>query len=63
MEGRHEFRYASHPYITGIINGYEIDFVPCYDIEESKQLKSAVDRTIPHTRYVQDNLKKNRLTR
>lgn len=61
MEGRQEFRYASHPYITGIINGYEIDFVPCYDIEKSKQLKSAVDRTIPHTRYVQDNLKKEQI--
>ena len=56
MHGKYELRYASHPYITGIIDGYEIDFVPCYDIKNSEELKSAVDRTIPHTKYVKENL-------
>jgi tRNA nucleotidyltransferase (CCA-adding enzyme) len=57
MNGRAEERYASHPYVTGFINGCEIDFVPCYIIADSSQLKSAVDRTIPHTEYVKRNLK------
>ncbi len=57
MRGIVEERYAAHPYVTGLIEGYEIDFVPCYAIEDSKQLKSAVDRTILHTEYVKKNLK------
>lgn len=57
MNGKYEYRYASHPYITGIIEGYEIDFVPCFHIKSHEELKSAVDRTIPHTKYVQENLR------
>lgn len=56
MNGKYECRYASHPYITGLIDGHEIDFVPCYNIKHPKELKSAVDRTIPHTKYVKKNL-------
>ena len=57
MQGNYEERYAAHPYVTGFIEGYEIDFVPCYDIKDSEQLKSAVDRTILHTEYIKKNLK------
>lgn len=57
MNGESEERYASHPYVTGFIRGFKIDFVPCYDIKTSEQLKSAVDRTILHTEYVKKNLK------
>lgn len=56
MDGTWEYRYASHPYITGKVNDLEIDFVPCYDIRKTKKIKSAVDRTIPHTEYVKENL-------
>lgn len=59
MNGKSELRYASHPYITGFINGYEIDFVPCYSIKSASQLKSAVDRTILHTEFIKNNLKEN----
>ena len=55
--GTFEYRYASHPYITGFIEGYEIDFVPCYTIDSAEQLKSAVDRTILHTEYIKGKLK------
>lgn len=51
-----EIRYASHPYTTGIIDGYEVDFVPCYKISDSSELKSAVDRTILHTDYIQSHM-------
>ncbi len=56
MGGSTEYRYASHPYVTGLIKTFEIDFVPCYDIRNTKKIKSAVDRTIPHTEYVKNNL-------
>jgi tRNA nucleotidyltransferase (CCA-adding enzyme) len=59
MQGEYELRYASHPYITGFIEGFEIDFVPCYIIKSADELKSAVDRTILHTEYVMANLKEN----
>lgn len=48
--------FASHPYVTSDIDGFEVDFVPCYAIDDGSQLKSAVDRTILHTRYVKSNL-------
>ena len=51
--------YASHPYVTSQINGFEIDFVPCYNIEDGSQLKSAVDRTILHTKYIKSHLALN----
>lgn len=54
--GTPEHHYASHPYVTTDIEGYEVDIVPCYAIETGKDLKSAVDRTILHTRYVKANL-------
>lgn len=57
MHGQHELRYASHPYITGFIEGFEIDFVPCYIIKDAEELKSAVDRTILHTEYMLANLR------
>ena len=52
-----EHHFASHPYVTTHIEGFEVDIVPCYAIEDGSQLKSAVDRTILHTRYVKANLK------
>ena len=51
--------YASHPYVTSEIEGFEIDFVPCYNIETGSQLKSAVDRTILHTKYIKSHLALN----
>lgn len=51
--------YASHPYLTSEIEGFEIDFVPCYQIEDGSQLKSAVDRTVLHTNFIKANLKES----
>ena len=51
-----QHHFASHPYVTTYIEGCEVDIVPCYAIESGDQLKSAVDRTILHTRYVKSNL-------
>lgn len=51
-----QHHFASHPYVTTEIEDCEVDIVPCYAIENGDQLKSAVDRTILHTRYVKANL-------
>lgn len=56
FNGKASHHFASHPYVTSEIEEFEVDFVPCYEIEDGSQLKSAVDRTILHTRYVKANL-------
>ena len=48
--------FASHPYVTADIEGFEVDIVPCYEISDGSELKSAVDRTILHTKFVKANL-------
>ncbi|MBS7287380.1 MAG: CCA tRNA nucleotidyltransferase [Candidatus Freyarchaeota archaeon] len=50
--GRGEEQYAEHPYLTAEIEGYTFDFVPCFEVEDAAQLRSSVDRTPLHTRYV-----------
>ena len=57
MNGEAHEHYASHPYLTSHINGYDVDFVPCYNINHAEELKSAVDRTILHTNYIKKHLK------
>lgn len=52
-----EERYAEHPYVHGTYRGFEVDVVPCFAIDDPKDLQSAVDRTPFHTDYVKANLK------
>ncbi|MCK9152491.1 CCA tRNA nucleotidyltransferase [Methanobacterium alcaliphilum] len=61
MKGTFEERYASHPYVTGHIQGYDVDFVPCYAIKTADDLKSAVDRTILHTEYINKHLQREQI--
>ena len=56
LDGKANQHYASHPYLTCDIDGFEVDIVPCYRIEEGDSIISAVDRTILHTKYIQRNL-------
>ncbi|MGM0405789.1 MAG: CCA tRNA nucleotidyltransferase [Thermoplasmatota archaeon] len=51
-----ETRYAEHPYIFGRYEGFKTDIVPCYKISDISEMKSSVDRTPFHTRYISDNL-------
>jgi len=53
-DGREE--YAEHPYVVGKREGYAIDLVPCYAVADATEIKSAVDRTPFHTRYLQARL-------
>ncbi|MEF8847604.1 MAG: CCA tRNA nucleotidyltransferase [Candidatus Thermoplasmatota archaeon] len=48
--------YAEHPYIKGFFDGYQIELVPCYRVEDISQKMSAVDRTPLHTEYIKKNL-------
>lgn len=51
-----EIAYAQHPYIKGKYKGHQVDIVPSYFLDENTEgnikIKSAVDRTQLHTKYV-----------
>jgi len=49
-------KYAEHPYINTIIDGLDVDLVPCYAVDEASSILSAVDRTPFHTRYIKDRI-------
>ena len=51
-----ERMYAEHPYTRGVFEGMEVDMVPCYALENTDKLLSAVDRTPFHTDYVLSKL-------
>ncbi len=50
--GRGEEDYAEHPYLKVEVEGYTVEFVPCFEVDDASQLRSSVDRTPLHTRYV-----------
>jgi len=56
MEGSWKIEYAQHPYVSGKIYGVEIDIVPSYNVKSAEQLKSAVDRTPFHVKYLEKHL-------
>ncbi|NLX47224.1 MAG: CCA tRNA nucleotidyltransferase [Euryarchaeota archaeon] len=55
-----ETRYAEHPYSHGTIDGFEVDLVPCYAVQDASSIRSAVDRTPFHTRFVLSNMDDNK---
>ena len=50
--------YAEHPYVRLHLAGRRIDVVPAYKISKATELKSAVDRSVLHTKFILDNLRK-----
>ena len=48
--------YAEHPYVVGDFEGFQVDLVPCYAVDDATDIQSAVDRTPFHTRYVAERL-------
>jgi len=48
--------YAEHPYLEAEVEGYKIDFVPCFKIESAEEARSSVDRTPLHTSYLKGHL-------
>lgn len=55
-EGRGRERYAEHPYVSFEFEGFEVDLVPCYKIQDPRRIKSAVDRSPHHQRYISERL-------
>ncbi|MEF8807366.1 CCA tRNA nucleotidyltransferase [Natronomonas sp.] len=53
-EGHEE--YAEHPYVKGEYRGFDVDCVPCYDVAEATDIRSAVDRTPFHTEYLEGQI-------
>ncbi len=52
-----QLRYATHPYIRVVrSDGIEADIVPAYWARSIKEIRTSVDRTPFHTRYVISNL-------
>ena len=47
-----EERYAEHPYVNAIFDGFEVDLVPAFGVESAASIKSAVDRTPFHNNYI-----------
>jgi tRNA nucleotidyltransferase (CCA-adding enzyme) len=48
--------YAEHPYVAGEYESYDVDLVPCFDVETATEIRSAVDRTPFHSRYLDERL-------
>lgn len=54
--GTYHEKYAEHPYINATIDGLDVDIVPCYEVTDASAIRSAVDRTPFHTRYIKDRI-------
>jgi tRNA nucleotidyltransferase (CCA-adding enzyme) len=48
--------FAEHPYVTMEFKGFDVDLVPCYDVAKPSEIKSAVDRSPHHQRYITEHL-------
>ena len=59
LGGKVEIRYAQHPYVSGKIQGIQIDVVPCYQVKDPEKIKSAVDRTPFHVKFIEENIDKH----
>ena len=55
LPGGHE-EYAEHPYVKGVYDGFDVDLVPCHDVEAAIEMVSAVDRTPFHDAYLTERL-------
>ncbi|RPJ51184.1 MAG: CCA tRNA nucleotidyltransferase, partial [Methanobacteriota archaeon] len=49
--------YAEHPYINATVRGVDVDLVPAYEVACATEIKSAVDRTPFHTRYITERIR------
>ena len=56
LKGKHETSYAQHPYVRGVVDGVDIEVVPAFEVKSAEFIKSAVDRTPFHVRFVEKKL-------
>jgi tRNA nucleotidyltransferase (CCA-adding enzyme) len=57
LKGKFQIAFAEHPYLRGWVGKFQIDIVPAYEIENPENIKSAVDRTPHHVKFVKKNLR------
>ena len=57
LKGKYRIAFAEHPYLRSTIGKYEVDIVPCYLVDNPERIKSSVDRTPFHVRFVKKHLK------
>ncbi len=48
--------YAEHPYVKKEIEGFEVEFIPCFRAEVGRGFASSTDRTPLHTAYLLPHL-------
>jgi tRNA nucleotidyltransferase (CCA-adding enzyme) len=48
--------YSEHPYVQVNVDGFTVDLVPCFQLENSDKILSSVDRTQFHTKYMKERL-------
>ena len=56
LKGKHEVKYAEHPYLRAFFGSLKVDIVPCYRIGQGEKIISAVDRSPLHVEYVTPRL-------
>jgi len=52
LDGDYVEAYAEHPYLRARLDGYNVDFVPCFRVDPAVGILSSTDRTPHHTRYL-----------
>jgi tRNA nucleotidyltransferase (CCA-adding enzyme) len=52
----HEEAYSEHPYVRGVIDGFNVEIVPAYQVNKAAEKLSAVDRTPFHAAYMRKHL-------
>ncbi len=55
-ENFHEEAYSEHPYVRGVIDGFNVEIVPTYKVDKASNKISAVDRTPFHAAYMKKRL-------
>jgi len=56
LRGSHKIAFAEHPYVRAKVDGYDIDIVPCFKVDSALRIKSAVDRTPFHNKWLSKHL-------
>ncbi|MFH0973556.1 MAG: CCA tRNA nucleotidyltransferase [Candidatus Micrarchaeota archaeon] len=56
IRAKWEMHYAEHPYLQAVVDGFEVEVIPCFATKPHEKLKSAVDRSPLHMLYLQEKL-------
>jgi len=56
LKGSFLIAYAEHPYVRAKIGGYAVDIVPSYKVRSAAHIKSAVDRTPFHNKWLEKHM-------